>query len=74
MIELRCPPGMPSGDPITCLSKCEYKPPTSDFTVVQKQYWGGVAAGTPNDVMMAPIVVELDDDNCDGKVNEKDIP
>jgi hypothetical protein len=27
-----------------------------------------------SDIMMAPIVVQLDDDNCDGKVNEKDIP
>jgi hypothetical protein len=24
--------------------------------------------------MMTPIVIQLDDDNCDGKVNEKDIP
>ena len=24
--------------------------------------------------MMAPVVVQLDDDNCDGKVNERDIP
>ena len=24
--------------------------------------------------MMAPIVINLDDDNCDGKVNENDIP
>ena len=69
-----CAPGMDPGDPITCLTKCEYKPAAADFSVVLKQSWGGVAPGTPNDVMMAPIVINLDDDNCDGKVNENDIP
>lgn len=69
-----CAPGQDPGNPITCLAKCEYKPPTNDFTPVQKYSWGGVATGTPNDVMMAPIVINLDDDNCDGKVNQNDIP
>jgi hypothetical protein len=69
-----CAPGQNPGNPITCLPKCEYKPPTTDFSVVQTYAWGGVAAGTPNDVMMAPIVINLDDDNCDGKVNQNDIP
>jgi hypothetical protein len=70
-----CPPGQDPGDPITCLPKCEYMPPTNDFTPVQKYYWGG-HINTPfdTDVMMAPIVVNLDDDNCDGKVNQNDIP
>lgn len=67
----QCLPGEP---PIACLDKCEYKPPTDDFSVELKAAWGGMAPGTPNDVMMAPIVVELDDDNCDGKVNQNDIP
>jgi hypothetical protein len=70
-----CAPGQDPGDPITCLPKCEYHPPTSDFTPVQKYYWGQQT--TPpysTDVMMAPIVVNLDDDNCDGKVNQNDIP
>ncbi len=69
-----CAQGQDPGDPITCLAACQYKPPTDDFSVVLKHAWGGVAAGTPNDVMMAPIVVQLDDDNCDGKVNQNDIP
>jgi hypothetical protein len=70
-----CAPGQDPGNPITCLAKCEYVPPTSDFTPVQKYYWGGHT--TPpydTDVMMAPIVINLDDDNCDGKVNQNDIP
>jgi hypothetical protein len=69
-----CAMGQDPGDPVTCLQKCEYKPPTNDFSVVQSYTWGGVQPGTPNDVMMAPIVVQLDDDNCDGKVNQNDIP
>jgi hypothetical protein len=72
-----CAPGAPQptpGAPLSCLPKCEYKPPTSDFTPVVKYAWGGVADGTPNDVMMAPIVVNLDDDDCNGKVDENDIP
>ena len=69
-----CAQGQDPGDPITCLASCEYKPPTDDFSVVLEHAWGGNAVGTPNDVMMAPIVIQLDDDNCDGKVNQNDIP
>ncbi len=63
------------GEPITCLPKCEVKPPVDDFGIVLKAAWGG--QNTPpysTDIMMSPIVVQLDDDDCDGKVNEKDIP
>jgi hypothetical protein len=69
-----CAAGMDPGDPIQCLPKCEYKPPQVDFNVEVKYAWGAPAAGNPSDVMMTPIVVELDDDNCDGKVNQDDIP
>lgn len=70
-----CAPGQDPGDPITCLPKCEYMPPVSDFAVVEKHYWGGQnVAPFSTDVMMAPIVIQLDDDNCDGKVNQNDIP
>jgi FG-GAP-like repeat len=42
---------------------------------VLKYAWGGqVTAPNATDVMMAPIVIQLDDDNCDGKINENDIP
>lgn len=65
----------PDPDEITCLTQCEVKPPIDDFAIELKHYWGGeVAAPTSTDVMMTPIVVQLDDDNCDGKVNENDIP
>jgi len=68
-----CAPDAGTGG-VSCLDKCEYKV-TGAFTPELKYYWGGeVAAPTSTDVMMAPIVIELDDDNCDGKVNEQDIP
>ena len=72
-----CPDGVEpmEGEPITCLPKCEVKPPIDDFGIVLKHYWGQqIAPPYSSDIMMAPIVVNLDDDNCDGKVNEKDIP
>ncbi len=67
-----CPDGTPPGDPIVCLPKCEWVPPTSDFDVQLKYSWGGMPL--VSDVMMSPIVVQLDDDNCDGKVTQDDIP
>ncbi len=65
----------PDAGPPACLQKCEYRPPTPDFAPVQKYQWGGaITAPFADDVMMTPIVVQLDDDDCDGKVTEKDIP
>jgi len=59
---------------LNCLEQCEYHG-AATFNPVLKYAWGGQLT-TPfsTDVMMAPIVVELDDDNCDGKVDEQDIP
>ncbi len=67
--------GPQPGGPITCLEKCEYRPPTPTFAPKEKFAWGGqLVSPYATDVMMAPIVVELDDDDCDGKVTERDIP
>ncbi|MBZ5710242.1 FG-GAP-like repeat-containing protein [Nannocystis pusilla] len=63
-----CDPGVvPEGDDIDCLPKCEYKPQTS-FEPVLKYAW------TDASVMMPPIVIQLDDDDCNGEVDERDIP
>lgn len=63
------------GGAITCLEKCEVRPPATTFTPVQKFAWGGeIVAPFSTDVMMAPIVIQLDDDDCDGKVTDRDIP
>jgi hypothetical protein len=67
--------GAADGGAITCLETCEVRPQVSDFTPVLKYAWGGqVTSPFASDVMMAPIVVELDDDDCDGKVTSKDVP
>ena len=55
------------GEPITCLTKCEYMP-VGGFEPAVKYHWD------KGDVMMAPIVIQLDDDNCDEIVDERDIP
>jgi hypothetical protein len=72
-----CSPGQEPGpnDPITCLAKCEYKPPVGQFQPVLKYSWGDPKApNTQDSVMMAPVVVQLDDDTCDGVIDERDIP
>ncbi len=57
-----------------CLERCEHRA-TGAFTPSLRYAWGGeLSAPFSTDVMMTPIVIELDDDNCDGKVNEQDIP
>ncbi|MBL8719856.1 MAG: VCBS repeat-containing protein [Myxococcales bacterium] len=69
------PPGSGGGDEPTCLDKCEYRPKTAAFTPTLKYAWGKPdAVDNADSVMMSPIVVQLDDDNCDGVVDEKDIP
>ncbi|MBK7828433.1 VCBS repeat-containing protein [Nannocystis sp.] len=63
-----CPPGVePEGDDIDCLAQCEVMPEKS-FEPQLKYAWTG------GDVMMPPIVIQLDDDNCDQIVDERDIP
>lgn len=61
---------------LVCLNACEYRPPVAtSLTPVTKYTWGGeVTTPFASDVMMTPIVVELDDDDCDGKVTARDIP
>jgi len=68
-----CPTGTDPGDPPSCVTSCEYHPPTGVFAPELKYSWG-VATNTTDNVMMTPIVVQLDDDNCDNVLDEKDIP
>ncbi|MBL8744188.1 MAG: hypothetical protein JNK04_23935, partial [Myxococcales bacterium] len=68
-----CPNGEEPGDPPTCVVECKYFPPQGVFTPAVKYAWGDPANTTSN-VMMSPIVVQLDDDNCDKSIDEKDIP
>jgi len=70
-----CGPNEDPGDPPTCLDSCQYVPPATAFAPELKYTWGmDLTAPWATDVMMAPIVIQLDDDNCDGDINERDIP
>jgi len=67
--------GTPDSGALTCLERCEYHPPAAAFSPTLAYAWGGqIVSPFSTDVMMAPIVLPLEDTNCDGKVNERDIP
>ncbi|HEY1100396.1 MAG TPA: FG-GAP-like repeat-containing protein, partial [Myxococcota bacterium] len=68
-----CPDGTEPGDPPSCVTSCEYHPEIGVFSPEMKYAWGDPADPT-NNVMMAPIVIQLDDDDCDGAITERDIP
>jgi FG-GAP-like repeat len=70
-----CGNGEEPGDPPTCLESCQYQPPSTTFSPVLKYEWGGqVVAPFATDVMASPIVLSLDDDDCDGTITDRDIP
>lgn len=85
VIEGRCMPrppvcpvvdggGPPDGAGVSCLEDCRYVP-QGGFNPVVKYSWGGqLTVPTPTDVMMMPVVTQLDDDDCDGKITANDIP
>jgi len=67
--------GAPDAGAINCLQPCEYRPDSIPVDPELKYAWGGM--NTPpweTDVMMTPIVMQLDDDDCDGAVTANDIP
>ncbi len=64
----QCAPGVvPDAENIECLPQCEVIP-AGGFEPTLKYHWQG------GDSMMAPMVIQLDDDNCDMIVDELDIP
>jgi len=65
--------GVPDG--AACIENCQYHPPAGQFTPALAYAWGGqITSPFATDVMMAPIVLPLEDTNCDGKINSEDIP
>lgn len=53
---------------ITCIPACEYIPEAGLFEIELRHHFDGLESASP------PVVVQLDDDDCDGKVTENDIP
>ena len=59
---------MPDPNNITCIPACEFVPEPGNFALELKYTLPDVQSVSP------PIVIQLDDDDCDGKVTENDIP
>jgi len=77
------PPACPDGtlpDPAdpTCIAECSFTPPSGELAVEQAYAWGTFDGdrGPPNvdDVRNSPIVINLDDDDCDERITARDIP
>jgi hypothetical protein len=60
----------------TDLPACEYRPETGVFELREEWHWTGDADVHPlhNQVMSAPMVANLTDDNGDGSIDENDVP
>jgi hypothetical protein len=79
---MRCPEGQYCEPTLTrCLPRatgeaCEYRPPTGVFRPQLKWAWSGdtMAFPTHNQVMMQPVVANLNDDNRDGRIDRNDVP
>jgi len=77
------PPACPDGttpDPVApmCVTACTFTPDADAFDVELSLSWGAFdgSAAAPNltDVRNSPIVIQLDDDDCDGRITGRDIP
>jgi hypothetical protein len=69
-----CPGDAGTPDGGSCFASCQVHNAAGPVAPALKYSWGGVTTNTPNDVMMQPIVVPMEDTNCDGKVDGNDIP
>ena len=82
-----CPAGQepdPTSGSIDCVTECEFVPTADPFDLELKYQWGMWTGGNspptdppppyPYDIRNAPIVIQLDDDDCDGQVTSRDIP
>lgn len=75
----RCPDGT-TPDPVapTCVTSCTFEPPAGELAIELRYRWGTYdgdpAEPNPDDVRSAPIVIQLDDDDCDGRVTARDVP
>jgi len=69
------PPECAPGQSQNCVEKCEVKV-AQKFDPTVKYSWPSdvtsPATPYPNDVMMTPLVIQLDDDDCDGQVTGTD--
>lgn len=66
----RCLPRRETGE------ACEYRPEIGEFELEEEWNWSGDpdVMSSHNQVMMAPMVANLTDDNGDGAIDEQDVP
>ena len=61
-----------------CVRACSFTPPSGGLNVVERYAWGDYDGdrAPPNihDVRNSPIVINLDDDDCDGSITARDTP
>jgi hypothetical protein len=69
-----CPPDAGTAAGRSCVEPCRFTRTSGQFRPVVKYAWGNPAAPYTSDVMMAPIVAQLDDDDCDGRITSQDRP
>lgn len=72
-----CEAGM-TPDPASpsCVATCSFTPPAAAFDVTQLYSWGAYdgssAEPNPSDIRNSPIVIQMDDDDCDGRITGRD--
>lgn len=74
----------PASGTIDCVAECELPPSPGAFGMQLRYSWGTWTGGNspptdplppyPFDIRNKPIVIQLDDDDCDGKLTGRDIP
>lgn len=69
-----CPPDAGTAAGRSCVESCRFTRTSGQFRPVVKYAWGNPASPYTSDVMMAPIVSQLDDDDCDGRITSQDRP
>ncbi len=70
-----CAPGVNATDVgCQCVESCRFTRTSRPFSPIVKYSWGNAAPPTATDVMMAPIVTQLTDDDGDGRITARDTP
>jgi hypothetical protein len=69
-----CPPDAGSAAGRSCVESCRFTRTSGQLQPVVKYAWGDPTPPYDSDVMMAPIVSQLDDDDCDGRITAQDRP
>jgi len=73
----RCADGtLPDPESPSCVASCTFVPTPDAFDVRLRYSWGtydGMGAEpNPDDIRNSPIVIQLDDDDCDGRITGRD--